>query len=277
MSKTTIKTKMVKKGHKLVRGTKKHSPLILLGLGIASGIGAGVMAYKSRPKMEAIVEDIEVAREAGDPVDTVEVGKRVTKALMPTIALSAISIGSFIWSYKIQNNRITALSGVLAATQAAHAKLQRKVRDKLGDEGYKELMTTDKVVTSNADEEGAEIEALSLMKAEYDKAIGEWYENSSEYFSDNHAYNMQWIYDRVDKIDLKLFSKGAITLNELRDALGFDRIASGAMVGWNSSDYFRVETMVYNETDPVTGEIKPYIWVTWTAPHYIYNDIEYDN
>ena len=60
------------------------------------------------------------------------------------------------------------------------------------------------------------------------------------------------------------------------DALGFDRERSGMALGWTTGDSFRIETTVSNFEDPATGDFKPEIYVSWTKPHYIYDDVEFD-
>ena len=71
-----------------------------------------------------------------------------------------------------------------------------------------------------------------------------------------------------------LFQRGSLLLNEVREALGFERIRSGALVGWTTQDNFDIEFNVMEMADEVTGELKKQIWVTWTRPRYIYEEVE---
>ena len=78
------------------------------------------------------------------------------------------------------------------------------------------------------------------------------------------------------KIDLKLFTKGTILLNEALDILGLPRTRSGAVLGWTTADYFNIERITYNEEDS-RGELKPNILLKWSTPKYIYDEVEYED
>lgn len=269
-------SKIKRKFHKAGRKIRKHSPAILMASGIVGFIGFGVTMYKAQPKIEEIVEEVEAKQEAGEEVDKMAVVKRTARALALPVALGVVSTAAMVWSYKIQTNRIVTLSGALAATQAAHRKLQNKIKTKLGEEEYKKFVTTDEVVTKTVDDEGNEAETVEKVKAEIDSTLGEWFSESSEYASDSLDYNLQWIESKAASLDLKLFGRGTLLLNEVRDSLGFPRIRMGALLGWSTAgQVFSIDTMVYNEEDPITHELKPNIRVSWTPPQYIYDEVEY--
>lgn len=266
-----IKQVFNKVGHSI----KKNSPAILTGVGII-GLGAtAYLAYKSRDKVEEIVADIEEKRELEKPVDKVKVAKDLAEALYLPITVGAVSVTAIFMSYRIQNNRIAVLAGSLAASQARNLYFENKYRKQHGDEAYAKFITpTEEVETGEVDKKGKPV--VKEIMADIDKTIGQWYDQSEEYLSDDHSYNMQYIDAVNDRMQTILFQRGSLLLNEVREALGFDRIRSGALLGWTTSDNFDIDKMVHMLADEEGGELKEQIWVTWTRPRYIYDDVEFN-
>lgn len=269
----TIVEKIKLQSHKATRSVKKHSPALLLTAGIV-GFGATVyLAYKARPEVEKVVSRVENDKELGVEVDTREVAKDLSKALALPLITGALSTLSIIASYKIQYNRILGLSSALAAAQHINEKFQENYITKHGEDEYKEFLTeTEQEVT---DDEGNV--TVEKIRNDMDKSFGMWYEDSEFYFADDHTYNIAFIDSCIQSLDLKLFAKGNILLNEVLDKLGLPRTRSGALLGWSTSEYFNIEKIVYNQKNPVTGEIVPQIFLKWTTPKYVYDDIDYDN
>lgn len=253
---------------------KKHSPAIFTGVGIV-GLGVtAVLAYKSRNKVEAVVEKIEEARENGEEVNKLEVAKGLADALYKPVLAGAASVTCILLAQKIQNNRIKTLLGVVAVEQARNIYFEKKYRKQHGDEEYNKFITpTDEIEHVEIDKKGKEKITVETVKAEVDKSIGQWYSDSSEYTSDDHQYNKLFIGDVNEKMKLLLFQRGTLLLNEVLDALGFERIRNGALLGWTTMDNFEIEMLIQDIGDE-SVETKEQIWVTWTTPRYVYNEID---
>lgn len=263
--------------NKVVMKTKKNSPAILTGVGII-GLGAtAYLAYKSRNKVEAVVLDIEECRDNGIEVNKVEVAQEITKALAPAILVGSLSVASIVLSYRIQNNRIAILASSLAASQAQQLFFESKYRKEHGEEAYAKFMApTEKHTEITTDGKGKTKEKVTEVKAELDKTIGQWYEDSSEYVSDDHGYNIAMIESITERLETTLFQRGTLLLNEVREAFGFDRIRAGALLGWTSGDIFNIEKIVTIMNDEDSDELKEKIWVTWARPRYIHEEVEFN-
>lgn len=260
---------------KIGHTVSKHSPAIFTGIGVV-GLGAtAYLAYKSRDKVEAIVEDIEEKRENGEEINKLEVVKDFVEATYLPISVGALSIGSILMSHQIQRKRILALSGALAAEQARNIYFEKKYKKVHGEEAYREFTTpTDEVEHVEVGENGKEKITVHQVKKDIDHTIGQWYDESLEYTSDDHAYNVAFIEAVNERMQTLLFQRGSLLLNEVREALGFERIRAGALLGWTSADNFEIEYNVMKMLDEDTGEMKNEIWVTWSRPRYIYDEIE---
>jgi hypothetical protein len=262
-------------------GLKKHSPAIFTGVGIV-GLGVtAVLAYKSRNKVEAVVEEIERQRDLEIPVNKMEVAKGLTEALYKPVVVGAASVVSILLAQKIQSNRIKTLIGMVVVEQARNIAFEKKYRKQHGDEEYVKFVATEEREFIEVDKKGKEKVTVAQVASDVDKSIGQWYSDSSEYFSDDHEYNLQFIDSVNERLQTIKFQRGTLVLNHVLDELGFDRLRNGAMLGWSGEDNFEIEkdvvmVDVLDENGRPTGEKKEDIYVSWTRPHYIYKDVDYN-
>ena len=259
---------------------RKHSPALFTVVGIV-GLGAtAVLAYKSKDKVEAVVDEIERKNDLEIPVNKMEVAKGLTEALYKPVVVGAVSITSILLAQKIQNNRIKTLIGVVAVEQARNIYFEKKYRKQHGDEEYVKFITpVEEIETVTTDKKGKEKMTVTQVKKEVDQTIGQWYDESSEYTSDDHTYNIQMIDSVKDRMQTILFQRGTLTLNEVREQLGFKRIRNGALLGWSTMDSFDIEKRVVmvdvlDEFDNPTGEKKEEIFVEWSRPRFIYEEVD---
>lgn len=258
------------------RKISKHSPAIFTTVGVAGFAATAYLAYKSRDKVEAIVEEIEEKRDNDLPVDKLQVVRDLTGALALPITTGVLSGASIIMAHRIQRKRILTLAGALAAQQARNAYFETKYRKTHGDEAYDKFMTPTDEVEEEVTKNGKTKTVVKDIKKDVSKTIGQWYCDSQEYASDDHTYNVAFIDSVNEKLQTKLFQRGNLLLNEVREALGFERIRSGALLGWTGGDNFDIRKVVMNVGNESLGEAKEQIWVTWSTPRYIYDDVEFE-
>jgi len=262
---------------KLGRTISKHSPAIFTGAGIV-GLGAtAYLAYKSRDKVEAVVLDIEEKRDNEEEINKIEVAKGIAEAIYLPVTVGALSITAILMSHSIQRKRILTLSGALAVQQARNVWFENKYKQEHGEEAYSKFVTpTESVERIEVDKKGKEKVTTEQVAKEVDKSIGQWYEESEHYVSDDHTYNISMIDSVADKLQTILFARGSLLLNEVREELGFDRIRNGALLGWTTSDSFDIEKHVVNIRNEDTGEMEEKIWVTWSRARYVYDDVDFN-
>lgn len=260
---------------KATMGLKKHSPAIFTGIGVV-GLGAtAYLAYKSRDKVEEVVEKIEEKNAMGEEVNKVEVARDIAEAVYQPVVMGAVSITCIIMAHRIQHKRILTLAGALAVEQTRNVMFEDKYKKKHGEEEYRKFITpTEEVEVITTDKKGKEKITVEEVKKDVDRTIGQWYDESSEYASDDHTYNLAMIDAVNERMQTRLFQRGTLTLNEVREALGFERIRAGALLGWTSSDSFDIDRVVTNLGKEDEGEALEQIWVTWTRPRYIYEEID---
>lgn len=256
----------------------KHSPLILTAAGVV-GLGAtAVFSYKAAKKMEVVVEDLENARELGLEVDRVELGKKIIGALALPVTTGVLSITAIALSYRIQNARIGALAAAFATATAEHQFYKNKYSETYGEEKTKAFYTPTTVTKREVtDEDGNVSTVLEETKNDIDTIHGVWFDKSTNYASDDHTYNMRFIRSCEEVLTNKMFSSGWLRMNEVFDKLGLERTRAGELFGWHvgGTNGFHIDTQVTNVLDQVTGEVRPEIYLKWSQPEYIYDNVEY--
>lgn len=258
------------------RTVTKHSPMILTGMGVV-GLGAtAYFSYKSRTRVEEIVSGIEEDRNNDVVVDRLEVAKELTGALALPVTLGVTSVACIVLSYKVQNNRIVTLAGALAASTAEQAFYREKYKRVHGEEAYKSFSApTEQQSFDTVDEKGNAQSTIEEIRKDMPGVYGEWFDKSSEYTSDDHSYNMAYVDSVDEKLQLVLFQKGSLLLNEVREALGFERTRAGALMGWTTADTFELGRTVTHVYNPESGLKEPQIYIRWHEPKYIYDSVEF--
>lgn len=256
----------------------KHSPAIFTTAGIAGYGYTAYLAYKSRDKVEAITVNVEEARNNEEEVNRTEVFKDLVNVLYLPITTGVLSTASIIMAHRIQRKRIMALTGALAAQQAQNLYFETKYKEKYGEEEFEKFATpTEQIKTETKDKNGKKKEKIEEIKKDTDATIGEWFDKSTEYVNDDHSYNMAYIRSIEEKMQARLFQRGSLLLNEVREALGFDRVRAGALLGWTTAENFDIHKAVTNLGDTENGELKEQIYVSWTTPKYIYDEVEFNS
>jgi hypothetical protein len=267
----TIRTFVAKTGLAL----RKHSPVIFTSLGVV-GLGyTAYKAYKAAPKVEAVVVGIEEARANDEEIDKVQVAKDLAEALYQPVLIGAASVAAILMAHRIQSNRIKFLMGALVTEQARNIYFQQKYRKEHGEEAYSKFITPiDQVEHVEPGKNGKDKVTVESIKRDVDESIGQWYCDSHEYASDDHEYNISYIDAVNDRMQTILFQRGHLLLNEVREALGFQRTRAGALLGWSTGDNFNIVKMIHNVGNVEKGESLEQIWVTWTPGKYIYETVD---
>lgn len=302
---------------KAAKGIAKHSPLILTVSGVVGLGATAVFAYKSAKKVEVIVDDMEERREMeeralqeraefeskkkdmtpeerisaeelvfavedeadANRVDRMTVAKDIIGAVALPVTTGLLSVGAITMSYYILNNRVLGLAAALSTAAAERKYYTSKYKDTYGEEEYQKFMTrVEEETVKYTDEDGKEKEVKKAkVKQDIPSLHGEWFDKSTEYARDDHEYNMAFIQSVKESLELRMFRKGYLMMNEVYDALGLPRTKPGALIGWSTGTGFDLYPEVTNCVNTVTGEMTPQIYIKWTSPIYIYDNVEFED
>lgn len=307
--KVGVMTKLSRAVGKVSFEVSKNAPLILTAAGIV-GVGAtAYTAYKSRAKIETILDDVETrqklqeklgeleAKDAEGEISSLgeqtaledlrkenaerpfemkrsELVLRLTGAMALPIFLGVASASAIGASYVIQNRRLVGMATALAASAAERKLFKDRFVKKYSEEEYNKIETEEEQEVITTDAKGKEKKEVKKVRAtKFNNLNGRWFADSNDYYADDHQYNLTNLRNVKSQIENRLFEAGYISYNRVMDLLGFDRIKGGAELGWNTASGFDMnfQTTNFEEGDQLT----PQIYIRWTHPISIYHDVEY--
>lgn len=259
------------KASKIVNKTslqlKKHSPEILMGLGIVGTIASTVMACKATTKVEKIINeknkqisDVHVCLEDSECSYTeddakkdmtiiyAQTGVKLVRLYAPAVILGALSITSIISSHNILKKRNIALAAAYAAVDKGFKKYRGNVIERFGEEVDKELRYNikkkeiDKKVVDKNGKEKSKKEVVFEIENPLDgiSEYARFFDCGSEEHRKDPEYNLMFLRRQQDYANEVLKSKGYLFLNEVYDMLDIPRTKAGQVVGW-----------IYDEKNPI--------------------------
>lgn len=245
---------------------KKHSPEILLGVGIV-GIGVTVVtACKATLKAgdildeyaeakEKIEEAKEASKEKGDGKYTEADEKKdkiiaykdmaigFAKLYWPSAAVGALSVGCILWSYGIMKKREIGLISAYTALQEGFKRYRAGVVEKYGKEVDKELRTglkAEKKFVTRTDEDGNQkTEEEEVMTIDDAKMLDSMYftklfseSTSTQYTRGDSYYNEAFLKAQEAYFNQLLGARGYVFLSEVMTALGLKVTPESILTGW---------------------------------------------
>lgn len=253
----SITGKMGRTGLKL----RKHSPEILIVVGIGGVITSAVLACRAtlkageivndhKEKLETIKDARQIADERPEEVDAypdkdykrditvtyVQTGVQFAKLYGPAILLGIVSICCLVGSHRIMKARYSGAIAAYTALDEAFKKYRKRVVDEHGEEAdylYRNGLKKETVVEIGEDGKPVEKEKLVSM---YDNLVSqyavEFGPNNPEWATDVN-YNVSMLRGREKTFTDLLIKRGHVFLSEVYDKLGIPHTdACFAGVGW---------------------------------------------
>lgn len=246
---------------------KKHSPEILLGVGIVGTVASTVMACKATTKLDSILKETKQTTDiihAGATVGNIEgheytqedakkdltivyaqTGVKLVKLYAPAIAVGALSIACIVSGHKILKGRNLALAAAYAAVDKGFKDYRKNVVEKFGEEIDKELRYNVKAKeyeTKETDEKGKEKTTKEIVNVvDSDASVyARFFDELCPDYEKDAEFNLMFLRKQQEWANEVLRSRGHLFLNEVYDSLGIPRTKAGQVVGW-----------IYDEKKPV--------------------------
>lgn len=247
---------LVKKTTRLAMKINKHSPEILIGMGIVGGIGATVLACRATLHLEEVLQHhedtmkkiTEVAENKETYPDytpekitrdkyitTVKTVANIGKLYAPAVIVGGISIASVIGGHHILNKRYLGVTAAYAGLQKAYKEYRDRIAEELGEE--KELELYHGVREKIEEVEGKNGKLKQVKK----KEVGQGYpysiyarvfDENNTWFKKNPTMNRMFLQAQQAHANDLLKINGHIFLNDVYRMLGFPDTKEGAVVGW---------------------------------------------
>lgn len=202
----------------------KHSPKILMGVGIAGMVTTTVMAVKATPRAMELIQDEEIYQNG--PLTTVEKVKVAWKPYIPAAVTGAASVACLIGSCSVSTRRTAALTAAYQISETALAEYREAALQTVGEKKEKtirEQVSRDRVERNPVKQS----EVIVTGKGE-------------SLFMDPHSKRcFKSDIDQINKIVNMLNKRmlhdmfGYVSLSEFYDEIGLDRTDISDDLGWN--------------------------------------------
>lgn len=268
MKKTELMAKVTRTIGRTGLKFKKHSPEILVVVGVAGVVTSAVMACKATTKLDSILEEpkekidaIHEGMETGEIKGveyTEEDGKKdlaivyahtavdIAKLYGPAVILGAVSIGCILTSHRILRKRNIAIAAAYATVDRGFKEYRGRVVERFGEELDKELKYNikakeieEKVTDENGEEkivkktvQTADIDNHSIYARFFDETCTGWTRNAED--------NLTFLICQQTHANKRLQLEGYLFLNDVYEMLGLQKSKAGQVIGW-----------VYDEKHPV--------------------------
>ena len=250
---------------------KKHSPEILLGIGLVGIVGSTVLACRATLQLEEILDEYQADKEQiangiemheeGQINYPVEVSNKdlqiakaktagsIIKIYAPSTTLMLVSMGCILGSYRIMSKRNVALMAAYKVMEEAFTTYRGRVVKELGEIKDAHFMYgTDTVIeeltevgedgkkkkVQNEREElvpGAKLSGFARMFESEEPDQIGGWTGSTQW-SPVHDYNLSFLEAKERHFNDKLVVKGHVTVNEVLEELGFATTEAGMVTGW---------------------------------------------
>ena len=246
-------TKLFFKG---VGKVKRFSPEILMAVGVAGVVTAGVLACKATLKLEDVVEkaaeeiaDVKDRRSVNEFDSEVEFNKALTKVYInrtlqvgklytPALSVGLVGIGCLLGSHGIMNRRNFAMAAAYKAVESSFAQYRERVVDELGEDKDKELrfgLVETEVPTYGPDGEQTGTQKLTDVKMDRWSSYARIFDEGNEMWSKIPGQNQFTLTNQMNWLNDRLNARGYVFLNDVYKCLGFPATPAGQVVGWLSS------------------------------------------
>lgn len=204
---------------------KKHSPEILIGLGITGFIGSTVLAVKATPKALKAIEE-EKERQGVEKLSAKDTVKVAWKPYIPAAISSVTAAGCIIGANSIHVRRRAALATAYTLSETALREYKEKVIETVGEKKAEAIQ--DKIDKENLDKHPVSRSEVILANGGTSVCFDEF---SKRYFYSDHE-TIRRIQNDLNE-ELLNGINGWVTLNELYLELGLEPLHPiGDDMGW---------------------------------------------
>lgn len=253
--------------HKIGFQLKKHSPEILITVGVAGTVASAVMACKASTKLSKVMDESkeqinqihgyveqngfsEKYTEEDSKKDVAIVyahtGLELVKLYGPSVALGAASIACILTSSHILRKRNIALAAAYATEHLGFKEYRDRVIERFGKELDRELKYNIKareIEEVIVNEDGTEQTVKKTVNSADPNNISDYARFFDEYcegWTKDPEYNLMFLKLQQSQANKILQTRGYLYLNEVYEMLGMDKTKAGHVVGW-----------IYDEKNPV--------------------------
>ena len=238
---------------------QKHSPEILMGVGVVGVVTSTVMACRATMKLNDILEESKETRDKIKEVENnpkyedkysqedakkdltinyVQTGMKIAKLYAPAVVLGGASLGCLLASNDILRKRNAALSAAYMTVDKSFKEYRNRVTERFGEEVEKEIrygIKAEQLETTVVDEDGNETTVTDTVKTMDPTLYSDYarfFDAASPCWQNDPEYNLMFLKAQQQYANDLLRAKGRLFLNDVYDMLGIEKTKAGQVVGW---------------------------------------------
>lgn len=237
-------------------GAKKHSPEILIGMGIAGAASSVIFAVKATPKAMFLLE--EKRQELGvENLEAKEIIKTAAPVYIPTAVSFGVSVACIVGASSVNARRNAALTAAYTLSESTLRTYRDKVLETVGEDKEREIRQKAAIEQQQSTPEPQTLvvsSAAGQLKC-FDSLSGRYFVSTK-----NEIDKVVNEFNRQLRDDMR------ISLNDWYDLIGLDTNKLGDMLGWDIERGY-VETCYASRLDE---DGLPCLVVNYVEPpHYI--------
>lgn len=237
-------------------GAKKHSPEILIGMGIAGAASSVIFAVKATPKAMILLE--EKRQELGvEKLEAKEIIKTAAPVYIPTAVSFGVSVACIVGASSMNARRNAALTAAYTMSESALRTYRDKVLETVGEDKEREIRQK---VAIEQQQKTPEPKTLVVSSAAgqlkcFDSLSGRYFVSTRNEID-----------KAVNEFNRQLRDDMRISLNDWYDLIGLDTNKLGDMLGWDIERGY-IETCYASRLDE---DGLPCLVINYVEPpHYI--------
>lgn len=244
-------SKITRTGFDAVTKLKANSPHLMFGVGVVAVVGGAVLASRATLRIDKRLEETQHqlddinAIEHVDYTETMRTKDRIvvytelvvdlTKLYAPAIIVGGIGIASLTGSHVVLTRRNAALTAAYAAIERSYTLYRKAIREEFGEEREREFHR--RVEARSINEKRAELEKKGLTPEQVKRGIetsqyARFFDESNRNWKSVPSHNRIFLEAQQEYLNQMLIARGHVLLNDVYEALGFERTSAGAIVGW---------------------------------------------
>lgn len=258
----SIKDIVIKNGSRALLIAKKYSPEILMVAGTVSIIAGTVATAKATLKVDEILDENKENKDKiesvhnGDVeleegveyseedykkdilINKINCGKKLVKEYAPGVTLTVLGIGCFFGAHGIMKKRNVAIMAAYKLCEEAFNNYRDRVRMELGEDqdrhfyyGTEIETKSEKIKTENGKTKTVKTKTEIIPGTQVSQ-YARFFDEANPNWSKSPEQNEYFLVTAQSMLNDRLRSRGHLFLNEVYDALGFERSSAGAVVGW---------------------------------------------
>lgn len=258
MSKNAIVTKMSDVFGKTGLRLKKHSPEILLVVGVVGTVVSAVMACKATTKVDGIIEEakenIDIIHKSSENPEMLEkytkedhgkalvvtyarTGLKLAELYAPAVSVGVLSITCILCSHNILRKRNMAIAAAYATIDKTFKEYRSRVVERFGETVDRELrynIQTKKFEEKAVDEKTGKEKKVKNSVSVVDGYSGyaRFFDEASRYWEKDPELNLFFLRAEQNLANERLKTRGYMFLNDIYERLDIPKTKAGQVVGW---------------------------------------------